>query len=73
MSGYYQRLQQLEPRRQQAFMAARCEQDLYFVSKEKPAKKPRTFFQLLKKENSQTVFYNQIIKECKYLRAFAGK
>ncbi|HMR42502.1 MAG TPA: hypothetical protein PKC40_01650 [Saprospiraceae bacterium] len=55
------------------FMAARCEQDLYFVSKEKPAKKPRTFFQLLKKENSQTVFYNQIIKECKYLRAFAGK
>src|SRR5690554_8160312 len=25
MSGYYQRLQQLEPRRQQAFMAALCE------------------------------------------------
>lgn len=52
------------------FMAARCEQNLYFAGLA-----PRTYhyFELLKTQYAETQFYAFIIQECKYFSAYARK
>jgi len=67
-----------------AFMAAKCEQKLYFMSDEYRKEPccnqiPRlpvsylTNFKKLKEELSDTEFYEQIIEECQYFRAYAER
>ncbi len=67
-----------------AFMAARCEQRMYYISKDCtyngydneiplfPAAYNR-YFQLLKESYSETDFYQNIIQECKFFEAYARK
>ncbi len=65
-----------------AFMAAKCEQRMYYISKdckynsygnEIPVfpEEYNTYFQLLKENYSATAFYQQIIEECKFFEAYA--
>ena len=67
-----------------AFMAARCEQKLYFTSPEytpEPCcnripqipEQYLNFFYLLKERFDTTQFYQRAIRECKYFAAFAKK
>ena len=67
-----------------AFMAARCEQNNYFFSKDcnyniynnripNPPKEYRTYFKLLVDEYSDTQVYQQLIRECRYFAAYARK
>lgn len=65
-----------------AFMAAKCEQNLYFCSEDyrpephpndipDPPKKYRFFFDVLKKHYSKTKFYEEIIDECEFFDAYS--
>ena len=65
-----------------AFMAARCQQKQYFCDKDTPYRPgskliptlPAQYFEyynLLMDKYSNTVFYNNIIKECQWLNAYA--
>lgn len=67
-----------------AFWAAKCEQNLFFISAENhyrtgsrlaPDLPPqyRTYFELLKNYYSNTSFYQQARSECKYLRFYTAK
>ena len=67
-----------------AFMAARCEQNSYFFSKDcnyniyknkmpNPPPKYRKYFKILVEEYADTKVYQQLIKECKYFAAYARK
>lgn len=67
-----------------AFQAARCEQKIYFQSvqyKPEPCCNripniPEDYhrnFDILKQQYSNTAFYQQIIKECKYFSVYAAK
>jgi hypothetical protein len=67
-----------------AFWAAKCEQNLFFISAENryrtgsrlaPDLPPqyRTYFDLLKNYYGNTEFYKQAQTECKYLRFYTGK
>lgn len=67
-----------------AFMAAKCEQRMFYTSKdckynsygnEIPVfpEEYRRYFQLLKDYYSETDFYLQAIQECKFFEAFARK
>ncbi len=53
-----------------AFMAARCEQNQYFTGRS-----PRTYvyFDLLKRNYSDTPFYQFVVQECKYFKAYAAR
>ena len=67
-----------------AFMAAKREQNMYFTSKNctyyknsrkipQPPDEYRKYFRLIKAEYKETEFYQQIIEECKFFRAYAAK
>lgn len=67
-----------------AFMAARCEQNNYFLSKDcqyspyrdeipNPPEIYRYYFDLLKNKYTQTAFYQEIIRECKFFAAYATR
>lgn len=67
-----------------AFMAARCEQKQFFVSKDNRYRigsrsmpvlpeQYLNYFGLLKTRYSKTAFYQELIKECKYFRMYCGK
>ena len=66
-----------------AFMAAKCEQNAYFTSKDctyfssthmpDPPEEYRRFYQMLKTRFNGTDFYNKIFEECKYFKAYATK
>lgn len=55
------------------FMAAKCEQNEYFVKKYVGAKRSYFFFNLLKTSYDDTQFYARAIRECKYFRAYVSK
>ncbi len=66
------------------FMAARCEQNNYFISKDCTynaysnqmpdiPERYRFYFQILKKDYANTTFYQEIIAECKYFEAYSYK
>jgi len=65
-----------------SFMAAKCEQNAYFTSKDcaytgyrneipTPPTEYRKYFGLLKAEYADTEFYQQAIEECKFFKAYA--
>jgi len=56
-----------------AYMAARCEQNFYFTMPSKPPTRPREYFQILKEKYSETKFYDNLIKECKYFKFYVSK
>ena len=67
-----------------AFMGAKCEQNLYYISKEnkyivgsklKPYVPPtyRQYYQLLNTYYSNTNYYKQVVRECKYFRYYSLK
>jgi hypothetical protein len=67
-----------------AFRAAKCEQNLFFISAESryrtgsklaPDLPPqyRTYFELLKNHYANTAFYQQARSECKYLTFYTAK
>jgi hypothetical protein len=67
-----------------AFMAAKCEQKMYFMSKQYKSepccnqipKLPESYlvnFKKLKDDLSDTEFYGQMIEECKYFQVYAEK
>lgn len=67
-----------------AFMAAKCEQNMWYNTKEckqsyysknipNVPDEYRRFFKILKDEYQDTEFYGQAIQECKYFRAYALK
>ncbi|MEL6864634.1 MAG: hypothetical protein AAFP19_09450 [Bacteroidota bacterium] len=67
-----------------AFMAAKCQLNNYYISKDcdyypysgnmpNPPAKYRTYFELLKNDYNGTDFYQEIIEECLYFRAYALK
>ena len=53
-----------------AFMAAKCEQNYYYLNRTLYESKPRTFFALLKNQFGQTAYYQRAVQECKYLEHF---
>ena len=66
---------------QAAYMAAKCEQILYFQSKEFPGipkenvipavpDKYRTYFEVLRTEFQETMFYDYLLDECLYFRNY---
>ena len=55
------------------YMAARCEQNHWFVMPAAPPTRPRDYFEILMKDYSDTDFYKQIIEECKYFKFYAEK
>jgi len=57
-----------------AFMAAKCERNEYYV-KSASGDFPRTYvyFDILKKNYSDTRYYARAIRECKYFKAYASK
>ena len=52
------------------FMAARCEQNAYFVRR---TGRTYMYFDMLKNQYSNTFFYQRAIRECKYFAAYAAK
>lgn len=67
-----------------SFMAAKCEQKMYFTSEDCKynryknlipdlPKKYQKHFLILKNEYEDTEIYEEIIEECKYFRVFANK
>ena len=56
------------------FMAAKCERNEYYVNRWRPGA-VQTFenFELLMQNYSDSEFYQQIIKECLYFRAYANR
>ncbi|MBA3680467.1 MAG: hypothetical protein H0W73_04785 [Bacteroidetes bacterium] len=58
------------------FMAAKCEQNAFFMNKPKSYKgdfKAGIYFAQLKKEFNDTKYYQEIIKECGYYRKYIGR
>ena len=67
-----------------SFMIAKCEQKMYFTSDEyrrpacydcipEPPAAYLTGFRRLKEDLAETAFYEEIIEECQYFRAFAAQ
>ncbi len=87
--NYYEKVISITQNRElaakSAFMAAKCEQNEYYNNyadfhdyrtiKDTTVKKEnyRTFFKLLKNQYSDTRFYNEALKECKYFNEFIKK
>lgn len=58
------------------FMAAKCEQNAFFMNVPKDYKgdfKSGQYFASLKKEYAGTKYYNEIIKECGYFKTYLGR
>lgn len=58
------------------FMAAKCEQNAYFISENKAEGadfKAGKYFKLLKSDYAKTQYYKEIINECGYFRTFLNK
>lgn len=66
------------------YMAARCEQNNYFISREydyRPYNRQmpvvperyRQYFRILNQDYANTAFYREIIAECKYFEAYSRK
>ncbi|MBK6947515.1 MAG: hypothetical protein IPH16_04985 [Haliscomenobacter sp.] len=53
-----------------AFMAARCEQNQYFTRR---APRSYVYFDLLKRNYTDTQFYQFVVQECKYFKAYAAR
>jgi hypothetical protein len=70
--GYYQKAMQLTNDKEFSakccFMAGKCEQNRFYITLEKEKNKNdyRTFFNKLYKDYSDTKYYKEVIKECKY-------
>ena len=60
-----------------SFMAAKCEQNLYYISKDFPAKgidiRPGKYYKALKENYTKTAYYQEIIAECGYFRKYANQ
>ncbi len=57
------------------FMAAKCEQNVYFVTRSMDYKnsiKSGLWFKRLRSDFSKTTYYKEIIEECGYFRTFLG-
>ena len=57
------------------FMAAKCEQNEWFLNKSKDSKddfRSGKYFTILKNEYASTKYYAEIIKECGYFKTFAN-
>ena len=85
---YFEKARQLTPNRdfqaQCAFWCAKCEQNIFYTSKEcvyklgsknapNPPPQYRRYFKLLKDYYSDTKYYQQAATECKYLGFYARK
>jgi len=85
---YYEKVRLLSKDKELAakgtFMAAKCEQKMYFLSEDCNYNRYRNRIPdlpleykkhliLLKKEYSDTAFFEEVIDECKYFRVFANK
>jgi hypothetical protein len=55
------------------FMAAKCEQNDYYVNRYQGAQRTYNYFDILAKNYSDTPFFIQVINECKYFQAYATK
>lgn len=56
------------------FMAAKCEQNQYYMEARSEDKEPyRSHFRELINNYSQTAIYDQLIKECGYFRYYVGR
>jgi len=78
--GYFDKAMKLTKDKELAakccFLAAKCEQKLYFISGEVSAgdiqpEKFRTYFQRLKDSYQGTRFYKEALRECSYFSRFA--
>jgi hypothetical protein len=57
-------------------MAAKCEQNAYFISENKAEGvdfQSSKYFKLLKSDYAKTQYYKEIINECGYFRTFLNK
>ena len=66
----------IEFRAKCTFMAAKCEQNLFFVNIPEDYKgdfKAGIYFSSLKKDFATTKYYKEIIKECGYFRTYLGR
>ena len=66
----------IEFRAKCTFMAAKCEQNDFFMTVKKDYNgdfKSGIYFISLKKDFSGTTYYSEIIKECGYFRTYLGK
>lgn len=77
---YYKRAMELstdvEFKAKCCFMAAKCEQNRFFMNKPKSFEgdfKSGEYFKQLKASYSKTKYYKEIIKECGYFRSFVVK
>jgi hypothetical protein len=56
-----------------AFMAAKCEQNAFFVQQEQSSDidfRAGNYFKMLKENFSTTKYYKEVIKECGYFRTY---
>ena len=54
-----------------AFMAARCESNAYYSRPDLQQARSYDNFKKLQEQYSRTQFYNRIIEECLYFKAYA--
>ncbi len=57
------------------FMAAKCEQNRYFISgnKDKADFRAGDYFKMLKDKYAKTDYYKDVINECGYFKTYAGR
>ena len=77
---YYHRAMELSTDREFkakcCFMAAKCEQNLFFMNKPKNYAgdfKAGSYYGMLKADYANTRYFNEIIKECGYFRTYMGR
>lgn len=77
--GYYQKALEAstdpEFKAKCCFMAAKCEQNQYYISGNfnyKNAIRSGEYFNALRKDYSETKYYQEVIEECGYFRKFLG-
>ena len=56
-----------------AFMAAKCEQNEYYVNGVPDSEKPRENFAILVEQFSGTKFYNKLLNECMYFNKYVNQ
>lgn len=56
-----------------AFMAAKCEQNNYYVNGSPLEEKPHVNFAIIADQFSETQFYGRLINECKYFNTYVDK
>lgn len=55
------------------FMAARCEQNEYYIKRAQGAQRTYKYFDLLMENYQETDFFNRIIEECLYFQFYATR